>query len=177
MKEIMDKFLSHLQKISAPQLREFVNKMLQQAPEVFYTRSTSKGVHSEDEHGEYGLLLHVSRVVDLVEIIADAANLDQANQDMLIAAAMLHDIGYYGVKGEYDSAQNNHHMLVRKIAEDCGLYDSVYEELFIIIEKHMGWRFDPPFTPELSLPSALHLADCIVSVWDGKNKILPRISS
>ena len=169
-KQLIEELEARAQGIQDPSLREFVQRMLEIAPGAFYNLPTTKGVHPKDEHGKHGVLLHTIRVVDLALIIADAADMSVEDRDNLTAAAILHDTCYYGPLGESPTPMIEHHLLVRKMAELLGKFldYSPFERVFEIIETHMGRRFEPPFTPTVSLKGALHLADCICSVWSGK---------
>ncbi len=86
---------------------------------------------------------HVLNVVKLVKIIGSQTN---ANMDILLLAAWLHDIAKPGIGGVSEhgikSAQ-----ATKKILSEFDIDQSVLEKVVEIIEKHVGLTLEKPLEP------------------------------
>ncbi len=144
-----------------PSIRDFVLDMLGYAPAGFFERPASTRHHPLNERGEGGNLLHTIRVVKVVLIITEISTIKGDEKDVLVASAILHDVGRYGLDGESERSCKNHPRLVRKLAEDHKLDCDHFHLIMRIIGNHMGRWGSPQFIPHISLDGVLHFADCI----------------
>ncbi len=157
--ELVVELYSQIGLISDSSIRAFVQDMISLERSSFFTQPASWDHHLLDERGESGNLLHTIRVVKIVLVLAEACSMTKDCRDILLASAILHDLGRYDLKGRYSG--KNHPALVRKMAEEHDLTCRFYEVTMDMIEKHMGKWGDPPFTPKVGMDAILHLADCV----------------
>ena len=151
--------------IANPSIHNFVDKMLNLAPNAFYERPASTRHHALDEREKHGNLLHTVRVVDMALIMADVCRITEVNRDILVASAILHDMFRHGVDGKLEHSCLNHPLLVREVAEANNLTCRYYDTIMAAVESHMGRWGSLPFTPRLSIEGILHLADSIDARW------------
>lgn len=157
--ELVVELYSQVELISNASIREFVQDMISLGRSSFFTQPASQDHHLLDERGESGNLLHTLRVAKIVLVLADACSMTRDSKDVLVASAILHDLCRYSLKGEYSG--KGHPALVRKMAVEHDLSCEYQELIMNTIENHMGKWGSPPFTPDLGMAEALHLADCV----------------
>ena len=172
----LDKRVSLIQRLY---LQKFVKEVVHKIPERMWSAPSSFYHHLDDERIEWGNALHTLRVVDTCLIFVDSLLIVDLQRDLLIAAAILHDIGKRGLKGDtFRIMTALHPFIVRDIVRDLDLPNPPQEIMLVfeIIEDHMGkWttRSLPRFLGDKTFsPSAvLHLADCIVARWPEVGKV------
>jgi len=152
----------HVQSISSEEIRLFTAALLDRVSVVVWKRRASRVHHPVDERGPWGNLLHTLRVVRLVKLISDCCDFGPSINDVLISAALLHDICRFGLDDSAASTVPEHPFLVRKLAESIQLPECKYSDLiFSFVESHMGKWGEPPMHSLISPYTALHLADAI----------------
>ena len=152
--------------IQDEEIKQFTLKLVRGVPLSNWTGSASKNHHLPDERGIWGNAIHTMRVVDMCLILSNIFDLEVVQQDYLLSAAILHDCCRRGKTGLSVYTVPEHPYLVRHIAKELGITFDYSEDIFNIIEPHMG-RWTPTGIPsyitnkELSLPALLHIADCV----------------
>lgn len=144
-------------------IRQFVNDCIfSYAPSIYWSKPSAfhKGHHPMDEHSQWGNFKHVKRTIIIASMLSEAEQLSQHENDLLIAALIIHDIGKYGVDGKMKQIQKNHMELVRQmIPKDKRSKD--IEEIISIAETHAGqWGL---IKPKTKLQKLCHYADYIAS--------------
>lgn len=110
MNRFKDVFKDELELIEDKEFREFVIHFgNSQALDYFYTipSSTSGKYHPQDELGEGGLILHCKRVCQFALEFARMKDMESAERDLLIAAALLHDLYRCGDGSELKSDERH----------------------------------------------------------------------
>lgn len=126
--------------------------------------------HLLDEREEFGNLLHSVRVASLCVMISDAAEIDTGysnpgGRDVLLSAAILHDVCRHGLFGMAESSRPDHPRLVRVFADQWRLSCDYFDEIMRTIETHMGRWSQQPVAFSIDAGLALHLADLIIARW------------
>ena len=149
--------------IEDPGINAFTIRMLQVAPESFWLRPSSLNHHPLDERRPYGNLKHTIRVVRTVGVLCDVMGIyyAQMTKDMMMSAAVLHDIGRHGMDGDADKSVPDHPKIPRQLAEKHGISCGQSSMIFMVIEKHMGRWGEHGYTPLIAPWIALHVADAI----------------
>ncbi len=151
-----------LKLIRHPPIRTFVTEAIKVAPGRYWIRPSGNhpGHHPDDEHGDWGNLIHVKRVIIIAEILAGSEDLIPRCKDPLYAGLIIHDLGKYGIDGTDESISRNHpllvHVVVRRI-DQCPSFPLILG----VAEAHMGrWGIHKPTCREEEVG---HLADYIAS--------------
>ena len=85
--------LGELSLIRDSTIKDFTRAMLLAVDEFWDAPSSVSGkYHPPDEHGMGGDVLHTQRVVAITALLAESQERDQYETDILISAAILHDI-------------------------------------------------------------------------------------
>ena len=152
-----------LRKIKDDTIRDFVVAGLIKAPNHFWFRSSSSSgkYHLKDEFIEGGLIKHTKRVCLAAEILMRAST-SSVNQDVVIAACILHDICKYGdgIIGT-EHTVDNHPQLASKLLREIPTQCSSKELIINAVERHMGkWGSNKPVSVE---DRVVHLADMIAT--------------
>lgn len=98
--EMWQELEGHISRVSSPQIRELLTRIMTRYAERLRIWPAAQTVHHAYRGG---LLEHVLKIIDTVLFLAEAYD---ANRDVLLAGAILHDIGKleelaYGVTTEY----------------------------------------------------------------------------
>ena len=194
--KVLEPLLTEINLIQDQGIRHFVRSVLLKVSSEhhgFWTipASFSGRYHPPDERGVGGNVLHTKRVVRVAEILSESQDRSPAEFDVLIAAALLHDI----TKGTWVSGEHTydpmHPYTVDKVVQACLREDEQYTDnvnrsttLYIddetialilrLIRCHLGlWSPIPETYPLSALDWTLHLADHLASklhiVIDGKD--------
>lgn len=131
--EMWQELEAHVARVSSPPVRELLTRIITRESDRLRIWPAAQAVHHAYRGG---LLEHVLKILDSVIFLADAYG---ANRDVLVAGAILHDIGKleelsYGVTTEY-SVQGN---LIGHITIGAGMVRDVAREI-------------PDFPPDLLL--------------------------
>lgn len=122
--EMWQELEAHVARVSSPAIRELLTRIITREADRFRIWPAAQAVHHAYRGG---LLEHVLKILDSVIFLADAYG---ANRDVLVAGAILHDIGKleelsYGVTTEY-SVQGN---LIGHITIGAGMVRDVAREI------------------------------------------------
>jgi len=122
--EMWQELEAHVARVSTPPVRELLTRMLAKEGDRLRIWPAAQAVHHAYRGG---LLEHVLKILDSVVFLADAYG---ANRDVLVAGAILHDIGKleelsYGVTTEY-SVQGN---LIGHITIGAGMVRDIAREI------------------------------------------------
>lgn len=158
--DLVNELYSVIEDIEDLAIRDFVRDVLRVAPGSFWSWKASGEHHLEDERGEHGNLLHTVRVTKTVKVLCETADVTGVRRDYLTAASILHDICRYGLDDKSDKTVSNHPQLVRELADKFQIR-TAHNEIFWIIEKHMGKWGDPPQPIDVKDKDLLHIADCV----------------
>ncbi|KKL85976.1 hypothetical protein LCGC14_1949350 [marine sediment metagenome] len=168
-------FSTELDLIEDEDFRAFTERVLNAAPDYFWSVPSSSSHHPEDERIEGGRVLHARRCVRLANDICDAMDGSlfsvYLKRDILISAALVHDICIRGSndRPSSDKAMYDHGKIAYFFIRDAA-HKLVGRELHPVmpigaltglVESHMG-RWGP--TPPTGYAQVLfHLIDYIVS--------------
>jgi hypothetical protein len=163
-------FESELWLIWDAEIREFIATVLAGAPRYFWTipSSMSGYNHPLDERGDGGRVLHTKRVVRLASEYGNLFGLSRQDKDIIIAAALIHDIVVNGTTNEPLPHMWRHHDVeLREYLKTWRRLegDPRREMIVLACEGHMG-RFGStgkPPTPG-SLGYILHMADATAAM-------------
>lgn len=153
-------FLEVEEKITDQKISDFVIDALElYAPYVFFTQpaSMSSKYHPNESLGIGGLLRHTKSIVLLAESLFPLQPFDEYTQDLILAAAYLHDM----MKPSTD-----HPIEVRlKLEPLKEEYYDIYKAVIPLIESHTGqWdNFGKFPRPRGTAQKFLHMCDLISS--------------
>lgn len=181
--EVLSPLLAEIELISSEEIKAFVRSVLLKS-EIFWEipASFSSEFHPPDEHNRGGNVLHTKRVVRLAEILCDSYSLSDSEKDLIIAAALLHDITK-GIASENEGQFHYdpmHPYTVNSFVTECIEYDKSYANdnnsstLFIaeedlqtilrLIRCHLGpWSPVPETIPITYMDYILHMADNVAA--------------
>lgn len=187
--EKISTFQLELSFIVNPEIKKFVEIILENVPDYFFTipASSTGKYHPSYTQGVGGLVKHtqaaVRIVTELFHMHDDTSDeLSNDDKDIVIASLILHDTVKNGMgTSKYTDAK--HPLCAIKLIEDCvntdeqleSIKDIFFEsetaiKLFGCIKSHMGkWNMDYKTkavvlpTPQTRLEHLVHLADYIAS--------------
>jgi len=170
--EKLNFFANELANITDKNLKEFVSIILTGTDDWFYhdAASTSGKYHPKFALGDGGLARHTRAVVYWVKEIArsEMFNVDARQTELLIAAAIIHDIRKHTATGGYIAkhARAAHDLVIETQAQNSGLL-SADDAKYIAdaVSTHMGiWGVrDGERKPTSDSEKLLHLADLMAS--------------
>lgn len=196
--DVLTPLLDEIDLISSEEIKSFVRSVLLKVSAFWDIPSSFSGKHHPpDEHNAGGCVLHTKRVVRIVRILADSYSLTESERNVVIAAALLHDITK-GIASDSDGSfqyDPMHPYTVNKFVMNCIQYDKSYSNdnhsstLFIeeedlqtilrLIRCHLGpWSPVPETIPITYMDYILHIADNVASnihdIIDGSELINPK---
>lgn len=166
-------FANEFSDIKDANLREFAKELVSNADDYFFTvaASTSGKYHPQFDLGDGGLVRHTRCVIFFAESIATSLMMNQHDTDLLIIAALAHDIKKLGNGGSKHTV-GNHPTCAKEYVE---LTQSLKPHLMTkedcikvcgAVESHMGkWghESDGLPLPQTEFEKALQCADYIAS--------------
>jgi len=178
IKEMWAEFTGYINKMSNPYIKELLNKIFIKNDFVakeFLVHSAAKSVH----HGYWGgLLEHSLSVTQICDFMADKYN--YVDKDVLIASAMLHDVGKLWELSEFplndytDDGQLLGHIyigaeLTEKTACSINGFPDRLRTLIkhCILSHHGEYEYGSPVLPKTLEAHILHCADDM----DAKSKV------
>lgn len=169
-KERITELYSIVCQVHDESIQAFTKSMLDVAPKSFWGARASRVHHPPDERGPGGNCIHTLRVIKLVRLMADSCNLSILSTDILISAAVIHDLCRYGLDDEHEATLKEHALIPRQLAARHSIPCGHAEEIFAITENHMG-RWGPnPYIPQATPSDLMHFADVISAhadeVWE-----------
>lgn len=162
MDEILKRLANEIDMIQEPETKDFTIAAIKLSPVKYWHRPSAQtpGHHPDDEHAEWGNLLHVKRTVRIVFDLAETAGTPPIIRDLLISGMLIHDIGKYGINGDNEKIGPEHPFLVKYMI--TSLHDfELFDEVIGIVESHMGRWGDRP--PQTGLEILGHCADYLAS--------------
>lgn len=84
--------LEEIELIKNQSIQYFVRSLLVKAHEFWFAPADNQEGHPSDEYETGGMVLHTQRVVRTAALLADAYGLEEHERDLVIAAAILHDL-------------------------------------------------------------------------------------
>lgn len=162
-------------------LRKLATEVIACADDYFFTipaSSTGKN-HPPFSLGEGGLVRHTKCVVYMVKCLCESFNIDEYKRDMLIVAALAHDIKKQGDCADgLGYTVHEHPLLAARyvcevyFASDITILNGVVSIIADLISSHMGkWGADPKFigdkkplpVPQTDCEKILQAADYLAS--------------
>lgn len=169
--------------ISDEAIRSFVRSVLIKS-ELFWEipASFSGKYHPQDERSTGGNAIHTKRVVKIANTIAESYSLSIEEKDILIAAALIHDISKGIIpKGSTEARYDPMHpYTVGSFIESCRVHDKnfssdsdsstlyvsedVIQSILRLVRCHLGpWSPVPETYPITYLDFILHISDNVAS--------------
>jgi 23S rRNA maturation-related 3'-5' exoribonuclease YhaM len=157
------------------EIREFVKEVFKHIPDHGFTiaASTTGKYHLPDENEYMGNVVHSKRVVKWVLLMARAYEItEQSDIDILIAAAILHDLGKAGFKekGSIHTLSNHSSLMmapIERAAKSVGLCTDIKDKIKKCVLYHNGiWTekaYNKPRSEYTDLEWCLHMADYATS--------------
>lgn len=172
-------FAKEINAIKDDDLKKLATAIIFNADDYFFTipaSSTGKN-HPPFSLGEGGLVRHTKCVVYMVECLCESFNIDEYKRDMLIVAALAHDIKKQGDDGVGYTVHEHPLLAARYVCEvyfasDITILNGVVSIIADLISSHMGkWGSDPKFIgdkkplpmPESDCAKILQAADYLAS--------------
>ena len=174
-------FSKEIGDITDGDLRKLATEIIACADDYFFTipASSSGKNHPPFALGEGGLVRHTKCVVYMVKWLCESFNIDEYKKDMLIVAALAHDIKKQGDCPEgVGHTVHEHPLLAARyvcevyFASDITILKGVVSLIADMISSHMGkWGADPKFIgdkkslpmPESDCEKILQAADYLAS--------------
>ena len=162
-------FSKEIESIVDDDLRKLATEVIACADDYFFTipaSSTGKN-HPPFSLGEGGLVRHTKCVVYMVKCLCESFNIDVYKRDMLIVAALAHDIKKQGdcVEGVGHTVHEHPLLAARYVCEvyfagDMTVLHGVVNIIADMISSHMGkWGADPKFIGDKT-PLPMPHTDC-----------------
>ena len=160
-------FENELNDIKETNIREFAKEALINADDYFFKvpASSSGKYHPSFSLGEGGLVRHTRCVVFFAESIAESFNMTPHDKNLLILAAIVHDIKKQG-DGRTSHTQKLHPIYASEyLSEIFEKYPYIYEDdlnkVKHAVERHMGkWGVNDGLeAPETEFDKCLQSAD------------------
>jgi len=179
MTDAREIFAEELKKIKNREIRSLAENFLACTPDYFTkapASSTGK-YHPEDERGEGGLVLHTKRTVKVVLHLCEAFGIVGVRKDLMIVAALLHDLYRYGTADTPKDHTDPRHSLtiaegVQKFGKQHRVPDYYINFLVLLLQSHMGLFGPNPEVVENNRFAALfYIADYIASREDIEVKV------
>ena len=161
--------------IKERKIRDFVKEVFNHIPEHGFTiaSSTTGKYHLPDENERLGNVVHARRVVKWVLLMARAYEVsEQLDLDILVASAIIHDLGKAGFKekGSIHTLSNHASLMmdpIDKAAETVELNPEIRDKISGCVLYHNGmWtqkKYKKPRNEFTTLEWCLHMADYATS--------------
>lgn len=180
--QVLAPLLNEINLIKDQGVRSLVRAVLFKTSK-FWDMPGGKEHHPPDERGPGGNIIHTQRVVRICNILIDSFSAIEVERDVLIAAAILHDVTKYvdwAGNGEFKYDRMHPYtvtLLVEDIRKEEEKYSSLSPRSFVrdcdpdivetilqIVRRHLGpWSPVPETYPYSMADWALHLSDHIAS--------------
>ncbi len=167
-KDIKADLYSVVKSISNDPIKAWTIGMLKIAPVAFWEKASSSTgkYHRDDENGVGGQVMHTLRVCAMVDHLVRMENLPVIERDMLLSAAILHDICKYGEDGKSEHTLLEHPQLAVFFwaAKKDGLPACEQDsQIMNIVSQHSGRWTSIPIPSPTKLGKLLHIADFVSS--------------
>lgn len=195
---ILEPLLDEIEAIKEEAIRNFVRSVLLKNKAFWIIPSTfSEDYNPPDEHDVGGNVLHTKRVFRICALLADSHILSAIERDILLAAALLHDVTKGVItRDEELPAYDEFHpytvdRFVRQVKIDDELHGGENQSTMLFLEEehatrilriircHMGiWSPIPETYPINDLEMILYTADTIAVrlhwIIDGEDLVMER---
>ena len=160
--------LKVIKTISNDSIKSWTLCMMAVAPAAFWDKAASSTgkYHKPDENGVGGQVVHTLRVCAVIAHLVNMEKLTVSERDILLSAAVIHDICKYGVDGKTEHTLLEHPLLVDKLRQSsivllpsCEFDKAIIET----VEQHSGRWSSEPIIKHTKLGSLLHIADFVAS--------------
>lgn len=161
-----------IKKISNLELQNFLREAVKDFPDYFWTAPASiEKYHYPDERKRGGLVLHVRRVIKLIDSVVLMHELNLWERDVLIASAILHDSFARGIPPATKGYSDPFHPLypIERFPyngyADRFLKDKrIYDEIMECVVSHLGrYSIHPIMYSKKKLAVIFHMVDYIAS--------------
>lgn len=183
--EFLEPLMKEIELINSQPIQYFVRSLLMRAHEFWYAPSDcSPGMFPPDEYRDGGLVTHTKRVVRIASLLAKAYEFNTEETDIVLAAALLHDITKTMRLNEDDSDELFYDPMhpytvgrfVTNVHEEDRLFgdesqstvmyieDAILDSIMRCIRCHLGLQSPVPETVPITMPEmVVHLADLLAS--------------
>jgi hypothetical protein len=180
--QILSPLLDEINMIQDEHIKSFTRALLLAVDEFWEAPSSMSGVyHPPDERGSGGNVLHTKRVVRIVDLLAEAMERSTYETDMLLSAALLHDItkivrwdkstvGYdkmhpITVTVLFERVRQSELDAIEELASNTLELDAgTIEQILRLVRCHMGkWSVTPELIPITPFEMTLHWADMVAA--------------
>jgi hypothetical protein len=162
-------FIKEINSINDKNLKKLATEIIARADDYFFTipaSATGKN-HPPFSLGKGGLVRHTKCVVYMVKCLCESFNIDEYKRDMLIVAALAHDIKKQGdTPNGLGYTVHEHPLLAARyvcevyFASNIVILDGVVGIIADLISSHMGkWGADPKFIGDKK-PLPMPGSDC-----------------
>lgn len=157
------------------QIEEFTARMLELAPDYFYTHASSSSgkYHPEQSQGFEGLLRHTRAVVYVAMELCNSEDITGNDRDAIISASLLHDLCKYGIPGNKHTVHNHDYIgayFIMAQAKKLGLQETPkIKEILSAVANHYGrWTKRDAGCPQKikAYPNEYSLIDRVVHQAD-----------
>lgn len=175
--------INEINLISDETIKSFIRSVLMKAEFFWDIPSSFSGkYHPNDERAPGGNVLHTKRVVRIASVMSESYNLSIEERDVVIAAAIIHDVCKGHKPGDSDQPCYDpmHPYAVGKFIDKCRAEDKKYasdsdsstlylaedvvQSILRLVRCHLGpWSPVPETYPITYLDFILHLSDNIAS--------------
>lgn len=160
-----------IKKIRNGDLKRFMNSAIDRFPDYFWEiPASNEKYHPPDERKKGGLVLHVRRLIVMIDHMARYYSLNYWEKDVLIAAAILHDAFSRGLPPNISNGSDELHPIYAvqqfPFNADADRYidKKIYDEIMECVISHSGpYSVHPLLNSNKKLPSIFQLADYLVS--------------
>lgn len=181
--KVLAPLLDEINLINDSGIKQFVRSLLLKQTSFWLIPSSFSGLHHPpDERGASGNVLHTKRVVRVVMLLSNSQDRSTTEKDILIAAALLHDITKgrdhadgiirydefhpYTVETAVDWARMEDEKMIQEGGTSSSLWidQEALTQILRLVRCHMGtWSPIPETVPLSTLEWMLHHADLIAS--------------
>lgn len=180
--EKLSPLLEEINLIEDSAIKSFTKAMLLSVDIFWEAPSSPTGqYHPPDEHGAGGEVLHTQRVVKITSMLCESMERDQYETDMLISAALLHDLtkvrewapGIISSDPLHPITVYTHFQNLRQTEEDSidemgsstlELDMNTIDRILRLVRCHLGpWSPIPEVVPLTPFEMTVHWADYIAS--------------
>ncbi len=162
-------FSKEIESIVDDDLRKLATEVIACADDYFFTipASSSGKFHPSFSLGEGGLVRHTKCVVYMVRCLCESFDIDEYKRDMLMVAALAHDIKKQGDDPNgLGYTVHEHPVLAARyvcevyFASDIVIPNGVVSLIADMISSHMGkWGADPKFIGD-KIPLSMPQTEC-----------------
>jgi hypothetical protein len=161
-----------IKKLSNGDLQNFLREAVKDFPEYFWTAPASlEKYHYPDERKRGGIVLHVRRLIKLIESFVVMQELNVWERDVLLAAAILHDSFARGIPPATKGYSDPFHPLYPAERFPYNGYadrfikdKKIYDEIMDCVVAHLGkYSVHPIMYSKKKLATLFHMADYIAS--------------